>query len=114
MLPNNRFRLAVIISLSLGITSSGILASPSHASRADVTLYAPDPEYPAAAKQYRLSGDGWFRIDFTGAGRVTSVRVTKSTGSKILDDAAIKALLHWRFKPGLKVHCANLPISFRP
>ena len=80
---------------------------------AEVLLYAPPPQYPTAARQARLAGSGWFRLDFTKKGRVTQVRVIKSTGSKILDAAAVQTLWHWQFKPGLKVHCASQPITFR-
>jgi TonB family protein len=46
-------------------------------------------------------------------GNVTEVRVMKSTGSKILDAAAIQALLKWRFKPGAGIGRADQPITFR-
>ena len=43
---------------------------------------------------------GLFRLDIDEAtGRVKEVRVLKSTGHKILDDAGIKAFRQWRFKP---------------
>jgi len=47
------------------------------------------------------------------AGYVTEVRVIKSTRSKILDAAAIQALLKWRFKTGTGIERANQPITFR-
>src|SRR5438552_14148178 len=99
-----QFRLAICLSLTL------VAASPSTSNRSpvpkvEVTVYAPNPQYPPEARQARLSGSGWFRLFFTEAGRVTHVRVIKSTGSKILDAAAVQTLVHWRFKPGLKVRC---------
>jgi TonB family protein len=115
MLTNRTLLFAVLVSLSL----LSIAASPSAPNRspvpnAELVLYAPPPEYPEGARQARIAGSGWFRLDFTKTGRVTQVRVTKSTGSKILDAAVLQTLWHWRFKPGLKVHCASLPITFRP
>lgn len=115
MLANSTLQLTLVIGLSLAT----VAASPSSpkqppATKAELTVYAPNPEYPPEARQARLAGSGWFRLDFTKTGRVTQVRVLKSTGSKILDAAAVQTLLLWRFKPGLKVHCANLPITFQP
>jgi protein TonB len=113
MLTNSMLRLALTVCLFLVF----VAASPPNRSpvpHAAVLVYGPHPEYPAAARQTGLSGSGWFRIDFTPSGRVTNVRVTRSTGSKILDAAAVQTLWRWRFKPGLKIHCANLPITFRP
>lgn len=37
----------------------------------------------------------------TKTGRVTSSRMAKSTGNKILDDASVKAMLSAKFKPGV-------------
>ena len=115
MLANNTLQLTLVIGLSL----ASVAASDSSPNRppvpkAEVTVYAPNPEYPPEARQAHLAGSGWFRVDFTKTGYVTQVRVMKSTGSKILDAAAVQTLLHWRFKPGLKVHGANVPITFLP
>ncbi len=46
------------------------------------------------------------------SGEVTEVRVTKSTGSKILDTAAVQALRKWRFRPESGITRANQPIYF--
>jgi len=44
-------------------------------------------------------------------GNVTSALLLKSTGHKILDDAALDAFRQWRFKPG-SVHKVKIPINF--
>ena len=59
----------------------------------------PVPAYPAMAR--RLGEEGEVRLDvWVGAdGRVRDVRLTRSSGSALLDDAAIEALRAWQFRP---------------
>jgi len=58
------------------------------------------PYYPLAAVYKGLSGSGVaiVRID-AQTGSVTSASMLKSTGQKILDNAALQAFPKWRFKP---------------
>jgi TonB family protein len=44
-------------------------------------------------------------------GFVTSVRMEKSTGHKILDDAALEAFRQWRIKPGT-IRKFRTPITY--
>ena len=98
-----------------------LIASSLLAQRADVPLSAagrramlaaPAPEYPAEARAKRISGAGkydvWMRID---TGMVTRVDVLRSTGSRLLDDAAIRALKQWRSRPNTASHI-QVPIRF--
>jgi TonB family protein len=59
------------------------------------------PEYPFEARRSHITGHGilFGEIDYK-TGNVTSVRMEKSTGSRILDQAALNAFRQWRFKPG--------------
>ncbi|CAN5666447.1 hypothetical protein BH20VER1_BH20VER1_04440 [soil metagenome] len=75
-------------------------------------IYAPYPAYPSAARRARLSGSGLFQMVVGKSGEVTEVRVTKSTGSKILDSAAVQALRKWRFRSESGITRANQPIHF--
>jgi TonB family protein len=75
-------------------------------------LAAPRPEYPAEALRRHLTGRGSFKLTVrTETGIVTHVAVIKSTGSKVLDDAAIAAFSHWRARPG-KVDAITVPVTF--
>jgi len=76
-----------------------------------MTLSAPQPDYPLAARQNRIQGSGIFKLVLVKDGRVDSIKVIKSTGSKLLDVAAEKALRQWRFEPGL-VKEINVPVRF--
>ena len=93
-----------------------LLASPwvpdlSAAEARRITVSTPQPDYPYDARRNRIEGRGVFKLVLTKAGEVGSIQVLKSTGSKILDDAAEKALRQWRFKPGI-VQRVNVPINF--
>jgi len=70
------------------------------------------PDYPLDARRRRLQGSGILEaaVDFK-TGRVTSVRMVKSTGHKILDDAALAAFRQWRFKPRL-LRTFRTPINY--
>lgn len=69
------------------------------AEAAALTLYAPRPDYPRAARLGRVAGKGIFRLHTViRTGLVKSVEVDRSTGSRILDGSAVKALKQWRFR----------------
>ena len=59
-------------------------------------IYAPAPERPRSGR----SGSGAFRfiIDYE-TGRVTDVKIIKSSGNKDFDAAVVKAYRQWRFRP---------------
>ena len=74
----------------------------------NVVVYAPMPVVPASAQH--LSGRGLYVVELVN-GNVEDVRVVKSTGYKVLDDAAIVALRQWRFKPHV-IWKSHIPIEF--
>ena len=77
-------------------------------------LSTPTPEYPDEAKKKHLRGSGYFdlHIDpYTGA--VLSVHVKQSTGQSLLDNSAITAFKHWRFKPNaISSNRVRVPVTF--
>jgi TonB family protein len=77
----------------------------------NVVLYAPKPVFPPAALQQHLSGRGIYKLDLDN-GTPYDVRIIRSTGHKILDDAALEALRQWRFLPHRMVW-VTIPIEFR-
>ncbi len=90
---------------------------PSPARRASSTarafaLHAPLPAYPYEARRARITGAGVaiLSVDPT-SGRVLSVTMATSTGSIVLDRAALAGLRQWRFRPGTpaQVRC---PITY--
>ena len=75
-------------------------------------LNAPHPEYPYEARRQHLSGHGVvsFRVDHT-TGLITSVEMFESTGSDMLDEAALRAAKLWRFEPRTTTH-ARVSVCF--
>lgn len=70
------------------------------------------PNYPMEARSRHQSGSGIFILHVDPkTGKVASVTVQKSTGYKLLDDAAVTACTHWSFKPNT-VTDVRLPITF--
>ncbi len=91
------------------------------AARPDVTvppaatrfmLSTPRPEYPSEAR-LRHYRKGRYEVTFDArSGAAKRVKVLESTGGRILDDGAVKALLHWRARrPGV-VASARIPFTF--
>lgn len=71
------------------------------------------PDYPFEARRNHIQGNGIFILNITArTGRVDSIQIKKSTGHKILDVAAMKAFITYRFKPHT-VTKVWIPIDFK-
>jgi len=69
--------------------------------RKKFAIYTPKPQYPPEAAARHLSASGIFIIRVrVKTGLVLSAWASQSTGSSLLDSAAIRAFSQWRFKPG--------------
>ncbi len=75
-------------------------------------LNAPRPEYPYEARRGRITGEGIASLTIDPAtGRVIEVTMLKSTGSAVLDQAAIAGFRRWRFRPGTPA-TVRCPITY--
>jgi TonB family protein len=75
-------------------------------------LSMPRPKYPYEARARHITGRGICEILMdTKSGVVTSVVLVQSTGSKVLDEAAVSAFSQWRARPG-KISRIRLPFIF--
>lgn len=64
---------------------------------------APAPAYPRVALQQRLSGTVLLQVLVDVDGRPLDVTVARSSGARVLDEAArMQVLKHWRFQPALQ------------
>lgn len=59
------------------------------------------PLYPSLARQRGLEGKVRLRAFYNNDGIITQVEIIDSSGTKMLDESARKALLSWKIKKGL-------------
>ena len=77
-----------------------------------LAIYTPAPQYPLEAWRKHATGRGMALLEIDSrTGTATSARMLQTTGWGVLDNAALKALRQWRFKPGT-VRKARIPINF--
>jgi len=62
-------------------------------------LYKPVPHYPKIARELGLEGKTLLRVEILQDGRLGAIKVRESCGHKVLDEAATKAIKHWKFAP---------------
>ena len=75
-------------------------------------LYSPKPKYLREWAEKGIVGKGILELTVNSkTGQVTSARMLKSTGYKVLDNSAIEAFSGWHFRPGTVSH-VRVPIEF--
>src|SRR3954447_7094451 len=73
---------------------------------------SPRPQSPYEARSRHVTGSGTIVCTAdSSSGSVSGCSVSPSTGSPILDNAAVSAFREWRFRPGT-VSKVNIPITF--
>jgi TonB family protein len=98
------FAALVLVVLARGAATSEtssddhIIVVNSRAIR-QAALFHQEPEYPPAARQFRLSGEVIVEVIVGLDGKVESVEVTK--GRPILNEAVTRAVRKWSFSPFL-------------
>lgn len=78
----------------------------------------PRPNYPELARKRGQEGVVRIRCQVDAAGTVSAANVAVSSGHKLLDDAALKTVYKWRFKPAINNGApvggyVVVPIEFR-
>ncbi len=78
----------------------------------------PPPDYPAQAARQGWQGTVLLRVRVLQNGTVDGVEVVKSSGKKVLDDAAIHTVERWVFAPSTRGSTpvdgfATVPIEFK-
>lgn len=102
------------------VTATGELDwVPFHCvSKRPVLAHGPAPDYPELARLAQIEGRVVVEVGIDTLGAVVATRVLKSSGAQVLDDAAVGAVLEWRFTPAYQrdrpvaVKVA-VPVSFR-
>ncbi len=67
-----------------------------------VDVYSPPPVYPVAARRKNIEGDVVVQIEISADGLCATASVATSSGSTLLDDAALVAVKQWKFRPATK------------
>jgi periplasmic protein TonB len=86
------------------VSTAMVMPSSDQASAKDnfpiSDTHNPSPEYPEMAIFLGYQGDVVIRIKVSTRGASEGVQVLRSSGHKMLDEAATKALKKWRFSLG--------------
>ncbi len=81
-----------------GTPGTGIVSGPHVIpARPTAPLFNAPPAYPAEATRLGEAGTVHLLIHVDAAGRASAVDITRSSGFPLLDEAARRALLRWRF-----------------
>ena len=106
---------AVLLLVGLGLIAA---AGPAGAAtkkdkRRAIMTYKPFIDYPAAARRAGITGRGVVAVEVDYVtGTVTRAYMLKTTGSDILDRAAMAAFRRARFLPGSFDSPIRIPIQF--
>lgn len=78
----------------------------------------PPPEYPRRARKQGWQGTVLLRVAVSSTGAPSAVTVARSSGYPLLDDAAIEAVLRWRFRAARRgdepvESTVEVPVTFR-
>src|SRR4029077_16807022 len=73
-------------------------------------INAPIPHYPLYAMGASRQGSGVYEIHVNNRGTISEVKILKSSGDPIFDQATVNALRQWRLRSGPKI--IELPLAF--
>jgi protein TonB len=81
-------------------------------------LHNEPPEYPEESRAAREQGVVILRVEATAAGEPANVSILKSSGYFRLDQAARRAVRHWKFHPAMTAGFAvpseaDVPVHFK-
>lgn len=74
-------------------------------------IFNPAPIYPLAARRKKIQGMVMIRLSLTETGTVDKATALPPRIDPILEDAALRAIYQWRFKPGART--LEIPIEFK-
>jgi protein TonB len=83
-----------------GGTGNGPYSQGTHGYGFPTCLYCPNPQFTGEAIKAKVAGTVLISAIITADGRATNIRIVRGLGFG-LDDNAIEAVRHWRFRPAL-------------
>lgn len=95
---------------------AGTITGPSYGA---AYLHNPSPPYPPIAHKLRLQGTPVVRVLVSPEGQPENVFLGKTSGVRVLDDAAVEAVKRWTFVPARRGNnriaaWVDVPIHFHP
>jgi TonB family protein len=75
------------------------ISNNSNNNRASCTQGGCNTSYPQAARRQRIEGRVQIAVDTDEKGNVTNVRLLRSSGNQILDEATLRQARGWKLKP---------------
>jgi protein TonB len=80
--------------------------------------FAPSPPYPALLRDENITGIVWVWVRVEADGSTSEIRLDKSSGYRLLDEAALHAVNGWRFYAAVRMghriaSVARIPVRFR-
>ncbi|PHY07738.1 MAG: hypothetical protein CK528_02145 [Alcaligenaceae bacterium] len=79
-------------------SASHVAVQPTQTARPD-HAHSPKPFYPLALRDLGVSGVVWLRVWVDDTGRPREIELAKGSGYRLFDEAALRAVQHWRFVP---------------
>lgn len=74
-------------------------------------LFQPPPAYPREARLKKIQGIVMIQVHLSQEGAVSKAKTIPPRVDPILESAALKAVLQWKFTPGVKT--LEVPIEFK-
>jgi TonB family protein len=99
----------ICFAISLAMFTTAMPGTPVRLNPEWLT-YCPQPQYPYEARSKHIQGSGIFVLH-VHRDVVTKVDTYRSTGSPILDNAALSGMRQWRFKLNTPV-LVVVPITY--
>jgi TonB family protein len=107
------FGVLPFVGFVLAVGALSVSAAEKKDKRRAVMVYKPLIDYPSKARRARITGSGIVALEVDYAtGTVTRAYMLKSTGSSILDDAAMSSFRKAKFLPGTFKNPIKIPITY--
>ncbi|ARN67845.1 Ferric siderophore transport system, periplasmic binding protein TonB [Vibrio vulnificus] len=79
--------------------SQGVSSQPTLIEKPSFMEKPVQPKYPRVAQKRGIEGTALFELWIDEQGKLTQLLLITSSGAKMLDDAARKAIQQWKFTP---------------
>jgi len=106
------FLMLAVCSVAMAQATKPSPTGDSSSKHKALAIVRPQPRYPVDSLGRHPTGHGIVVVEVDQkTGWVTSAKIEKSSGSKLLDEAALDAFRRWRFRPGSKPEI-HMPFNY--